>query len=98
MYTILNKCLILFRMKAVSLSGERKGSVLEPRAVQHYTKLLFYVFNPKGIKYNWKKDFWKKGEFHGVMVQLWDDIRKIDPLFGTGRNQAHFDEEADEKI
>jgi len=85
-------------MKAVSLSGERKGSVLEPRAVQHYTKLLFYVFNPKGIKYNWKKDFWKKGEFHGVMVQLWDDIRKIDPLFGTGRNQAHFDEEADEKI
>jgi len=32
------------------------------------------------------------------MIQLWDDIRKVDPLFGTGRNQAHFDEEADEKI
>jgi len=97
-YTILNKCLILFGMKAVALSGERKGSVLEPKAFQHYTKLLFYVFKLKGIRYNWKKDFWKQGEFHGVMVQLWDDIRKIDPLFGTGCNQAHFDEEADEKI
>jgi len=32
------------------------------------------------------------------MIQLWEDIRKTDPLFGTGRNQAHFDEEADEKI
>jgi len=32
------------------------------------------------------------------MIQLWDNIRKIDTLFGTGCNQAHFDEEVDEKI
>ena len=32
------------------------------------------------------------------MIQLWDYIRKTDPLFGTGQNQAHFDEDADEKV
>jgi len=85
-------------MKAVALSGEGKGSFLEPKAFQCGTKLLFHAFKPKGIRCNWKKDFWKKGEFRGVMDQSWDNFWNIDLLFGTRRNQAHFNEEADEKI
>jgi len=95
---IMNKCLVLFGMKAVALSGDRKGQVLELTGFQYYTKILFYSFKAKGVLFRWESDFWKKGEFHGVMIQLWDDIRKVDPLFGTGRNQAHFDEDADEKV
>ena len=95
---IMNKCLILFGMKAVALSGDRKGQFLEPMGFQCYAKILFYSFKAKGVLFRWESDFWKKGEFHGVMIQLWDDIRKVDPLFGTGRNQAHFDEDADEKV
>ena len=91
---ILNKFLTLCGMKWVALSGARKGEVLEPRSFQYYIKLLFYVFKDKGIKYDWKKDFDKKGEFQGVMITYWENIRKTDPLFGTSRNQAHFDEEA----
>ena len=47
---------------------------------------------------DWKKDFDKRGEFQGAMITLWDAIRKDDPLFGTSRHAAKFDEQADEKI
>jgi len=95
---ILNKFLNLCGMKWVALSGDRKGQVLKPCSFQYYIKLLFYVFKDKGIQCDWKKGFDKKGEFQGVMITYWEEVRKTDPLFGTSRNQAHFDEEANEKI
>ena len=95
---IINKALIVFGMKCKALSGKRKGLILEPKSFQYYVKLLFYVFKEKGMQHDWKKDINRKGEFHGVMITLWENIRKSDPLFGTSRHAAKFDEEADEKI
>ena len=52
-----------------------------------YFQQLFYVFGRKGIQYDWTADFNDRGQFHGIMIDHWKQIRKEDPLFGTNPNR-----------
>jgi hypothetical protein len=52
-------------------------------------KLLGYDLNKKGLLYNYKLDFNDQGQFHGLVISIWEEQRKIDPTFGTARNRAH---------
>jgi hypothetical protein len=52
----------------------------------------------KGMMYDFRTDFNDKGQFHGVTIVKWNNIRKKDPKIGTKQHQAQFDWEADTKI
>mmetsp|Transcript_15759 Transcript_15759/g.23192 ORF Transcript_15759/g.23192 Transcript_15759/m.23192 type:complete len:238 (+) Transcript_15759:523-1236(+) len=61
-------------------------------------KLCFYNLKGKGFEYSFDKDFNDRGEFHGVMIQLWTNIRAKDPTYGTSKHAAQMIEDADRKI
>jgi len=54
-------------------------------------KELFYLFHKKGIQCRCDVDFDDIGEFHGVLIDTWNEIRKKDPSFGTGANWVRAD-------
>ena len=38
--------------------------------------------------YNFKNDFNSDGEFHGVVLGVWQEQKKLEPTFGTFVNRA----------
>ena len=96
----LNKCLSLCAIKYVLVGGsaERRGLPLQPNSFVQHMKLLFYVLNSKGIKFDFVKDFNKKGEFHGLVITVWEKARSIDSSFGTKPNEAQFMEDSDKRV
>ena len=65
---ILDRCLVLIGHKWRKLSPPKeKGQMYEPTSFCKMTTNLFVVFTRKGVKFDWKKDFNGKGEFHGQM-------------------------------
>jgi len=76
--TILNACLLLCLAKWTKTHGpiEEHGKPYQPSAFRQMIKELFYLFHKKGIQYKFDLDFDDIGEFHGVLIDTWNDIRK----------------------
>ena len=95
---ILDRCLQLWGLRPKCLKGIRKGKALEPGSLGQKVKLLFYVFDKKGIVFDHLKDFNGPKEFHAVIKQHWAKTQKKEEGFGERKNEAQFDENGDDKI
>ena len=86
---IINKLCILFGMKWKKNSGKAGtvGKPLQPNSICKYFQQLFYVWQRKGIQADFTADFNDRGQFHGIMIDLWKKIRTEDPTFGTNPNR-----------
>ena len=87
-HKMLNDGFTLCGMKWGCRSGTNKGEALAPRSFNKMMQQLSYVFQSKGIRYEYNKDFNDTGEFHGVIKKKWQEIRKERPTFGTGEQKA----------
>jgi len=92
---MLNACLLLCLAKWTKTHGpvDERGKPYQPGAFRQMIKELFYLFHKKGIQHRHDVDFDDIGEFHGALIDTWNDIRKKDPSFGTGVNRARADPE-----
>ena len=95
---ILNACLTLCAIRWECTMGKRKGLTLDSNTFQQYMKVLFAVFTKQELEYNYVNDFNATGEFHGVVLGVWNEQKKQEPTFGTLANRAQFDDDADTKI
>ena len=95
---LLDKSLCLCGVKWVVSKGERKGKPLQPNTFRNYIKQLFYVFRDKNITYDWEADFNSRGEFHGLMITMWEKTRKEDATFGGRPKEAQHFDDADNKV
>ena len=59
---------------------------------------MFAVFTKQELEFNFKNDFNATGEFHGVVLGIWNEQKKLEPTFGTYANRAQFDEDTDTKV
>jgi hypothetical protein len=75
-------------MKWKVTRGENKGKPYQPGSFDKMMQHISYDWKAKGIGYNYKLDFNSEGEFHGVVIEHWNRIRKKDPKFGTCPNRA----------
>ena len=95
---ILDRCLVLIGHKWRKKSPPKEvGKMYEPASFCKMMSNLFVVFERKGIKFDWKRDFNGKGEFHGQMKSKWILCKKKDPTFGTQQRKAQFDIDIDRK-
>ena len=78
--------------------NKRTGETLDSNTMKQYLKTLFGKFKNECIEYNFKTDFNKDGEFHGILNDSWKAASKHNRLFGTGSKQSQFDWEGDAKI
>ncbi len=96
-HKILYQCLLLCALKWRISRGPKKGKLYQPQTFEQYLKQLFIVFKKKGIYYYChQKDFNGPGEFHAVLVRIWNEEREKDTMFATGVQAFDFD--ADKKI
>jgi hypothetical protein len=96
---IVDRCMVLIAQKWRKLSPPKEaGDPYQPSAWNKMMQQLFLVFRQKGMKFDFKKDFNGKGEFHGQMKTKWAKIRLTDPTFGTQSRKAKFDIEVDRKF
>lgn len=73
------------------MSGPNKGKPYEPSTFDKYMEQLTLVFQDAGVQHSYAQDFNKGGEFHGIVLEKWNQIRQEDPKFGTGSNRARVD-------
>ena len=85
-------------MRWTCTEGKRKGLTLDSNTFQQYTKALFAVFTNHELEFNLKNDFNATGEFHGVVLGIQNEQKKLEPTFGTYANRAQFDEDTDTKV
>lgn len=85
---VVNMCLVLFVMKSKVTRGKNKGKPYQPSTLDKYLQLISYDWKAKGVLYNYKTDFNGKGEFHGLVKEMWHQHSKKDPSFGTCPNRA----------
>jgi len=98
--TILNKVLTLCAVTWKNEAGpvNKRGAPHEPVTFEKYMKDVFSQYRDMGIRYEFKKDFNEKGEFHGVLIDLWNKWKKDHDKFATGDQQAHIDSGAHEML
>ena len=90
---IINDSFVCVFMKWTCKTGKNIGKQCEPSTFDKCMEQLTVVFQDAGAQCSHSQDFNKGGQFHGVVLQRWKDIRKDDPKFGTGRNRARVDKD-----
>lgn len=54
----------------------KEGKLYQPQTFEQYLKQLFAVFKKKGHNYCHQKDINGPGEFHAVLVRLWNEEKE----------------------
>jgi len=88
---IINDSFVCVFKKWTCKSGPKIGQQYEPSTFDKYMEQLTLVFQDAGVQHSYSQDFNKGGEFHGVVLEKWEQIRKQDLTFGTGKNRARVD-------
>jgi hypothetical protein len=95
---IINKLLTLAALtwKITKGKADKIGQPYQPITFEKYLNYLFIEWKRIEIMYDFKKDFNSKGQFHGVLLDIWKKWMKEHPNdgFGTGSRQATIDPNA----
>ena len=89
--------LIVVCVEVEDQSRSKKRQTLPTPNLRAISETAFCRFQKKGINYCHQKDFNGPGEFHAVLVRLWNEEREKDKTFATGIQTATFDFDADKK-
>eukprot|EP00536_Pseudo-nitzschia_multiseries_P015471 jgi/Psemu1/42729/gm1.42729_g len=92
--TILDQALKIWTTR---IANDKDGKPLNTTTHGVYVRQLFLAFHARDVHFA-AADFNFQGEFKGVLQKDWNNKREADPMIGTKRTKAEFNEFVDEKF
>ena len=77
---------------------EQADALKQPNSMKTFHKMVFAVFNQKGILYRFAQDFNEAGGFHAWWNEIYGLAQNFLPDLGNKPNQAAVDPDAEAKI
>jgi len=83
--------LVSCQMDKDTRTHRRTWKAMPTRCIPTDDQGVVLLVSQEGNQCRCDVDFDDIGEFHGVLIDTWNDIRKKDPSFGTGANRVRAD-------